>query len=248
MIIKRLNGLKWLEFELLSEYPVIHGCLTRHGGCSMNLFESLNFSTQSGDSSKNVRENMQRLGNTIKIPDFVMPSMRHQADIVSISHPSQDRPICDAISTRKPNIGLMISQADCQAAIFYDPVNHVLANSHCGWRGNVHNIYRSTIMHMQKTYNSKAKDLLVCISPSLGPDYSEFIHYQDELPKSFWKFQVKPNYFDLWSISEWQLTQEGIQPDHIQIAKIDTYSCGEDYFSYRRSNICGRQVTVCALI
>jgi len=248
MLLKQRNGLKWHEFELLAGYPLVHACFTVHGGISTGSFASLNFSRTVGDSPENVQENVQRVKETLNLPYLMIPKMEHKANIVLMNHPLSETPIGDALSTRTANLGLMMTQADCQAAIFYDPVRHAMVNAHCGWRGNVHNIYRAAIHHMQQTYHSNPKDILVCISPSLGPEHSEFIHFKNELPEPFWKFQVRPTFFDLWAISEWQLIQEGILPSHIQIAQIDTYKHTEDYFSFRRSNICGRQATVCALL
>jgi len=105
---------------------------------------------------------------------------------------------------------------------------------------------------MRAVYGSNPKDLLVCISPSLGPNHAEFVHYKTELPESLWEFKIGENYFDFWSISRRQLENEGILPHHIQIAEIDTYS-HEGCFSHRRSThqnemICGRQATMCSLI
>jgi YfiH family protein len=141
----------------------------------------------------------------------------------------------------------MISHADCQAAIFYDPIQKAIANVHSGWRGNIQNIYASTILKMQQMYGSKPQNLLVCISPSLGPQSAEFTNFQNELPEAFWKFRTPPHHFDFWQISQYQLEESGVLPSHIQIAEIDTLSNPQDYFSYRHSKICGRNATVCAL-
>lgn len=248
MITKQQNDISWLEFELLADCPITHACLKRHGGCSEGPLESLNLGNTVGDSPENVKHNMAKVLNTLNLPQCISPRLCHGDQIISIST-TQDiiRPVCDGLATQSLHCGLMISHADCQAAIFYDPIHHALANVHCGWRGNVQNIYYSTVLHMQQVYNSNPKNLLVCISPSLGPENSEFINYKQELPESFWDYQIKPNYFDLWSISEMQLKEAGILPSHIQIARIDTYACENDYFSYRRSKPTGRQATFCAL-
>ena len=142
----------------------------------------------------------------------------------------------------------MIKHADCQAAIFYDPVHKALANVHCGWRGNVKNIYRVAVQKMKFTFGTNPKDLLVGISPSLGPDHSEFIHYQTEWPEEFWRFQVRPNYLDLWAIARDQLEQCGLLPHHIEVAGICTFANPQDFFSHRRDKITGRHATVAMLL
>jgi copper oxidase (laccase) domain-containing protein len=96
---------------------------------------------------------------------------------------------------------------------------------------------------MKEIYLSDPKDLLVCISPSLGPESAEFIHYKTELPESFWQFRQKDNFFDFWNISKWQLTEAGILPHHIQMAEMDTYLLGDQFFSYRRDKTTARQAT-----
>jgi len=96
---------------------------------------------------------------------------------------------------------------------------------------------------MKNKYGSRVDNIHVCISPSLGPHDAEFLNYQNELPPSFWEYQIKPYYFDLWGISKDQLLQAGILEHHIQIAGISTLSNPEDYFSYRREKVSGRHGT-----
>lgn len=140
----------------------------------------------------------------------------------------------DALMTNQPGVGLLIKHADCQAAIFYDPVHRAIANVHSGWRGSVANIYARVVEAMAKAYNTRPEDLIVCIGPSLGPESGEFINYRTELPEPFWNFQVKPNYFDFWEISKWQLMNLGVREQRIEIAKIDTKKRDDICFSYRR--------------
>ena len=141
----------------------------------------------------------------------------------------------------------MMKHADCQAAIFYDPVHHALANVHSGWRGNVKNIYQTTILKMASVFGTKPQDLLVGISPSLGPQHAEFKNYKVEFPEHFWSFQVCPEYFDLWAIARHQLEEAGVLPYHIEIAGICTYANKEDCYSYRRDKVTGRHATLAML-
>lgn len=259
MIRIQRNGLQWLEFELLANFPeVTHAVLTRHGGYSQGIHSSLNLGTRVGDNPEHISANFQKVIDTLSLKHAYSGNQCHGDSIAHIDHTNLHTScrydtttnhalLCDGLATQTPDIGLFINQADCQAAIFYDPVRRALANVHCGWRGNVKNIYSRMIQHMQQDYQSDPKDIHVCISPSLGPDNSEFINYQTELPESFRQFQIKPTYFDLWSISEWQLKECGILPHHIQIARIDTYANDKDFFSYRRAKTEGRQATLCFL-
>lgn len=251
MIHKQYDDVQWMEFELLTDVPLIHGCFMRHGGLSKGALDSLNLGKNVGDKSEHVNANFKKLGQALNLTNLVTAKSCHGSEIIEIVSLQSEIPISDGLTTSLPNLGVVVTQADCQAAIFYDPINHAMANVHCGWRGNVQNIYANTVKIMKSLHGSHACDLLVCISPSLGPEYSEFINYGTELPKDFLPFKIKECHFDLWAISEWQLKQAGVLSHHLQIARIDTYA-KSDYFSHRRSthnNLkpCGRQATVCAL-
>jgi len=154
--------------------------------------------------------------------------------------------VCDALSTNAKNCPLGIKHADCQAAILYDPTRHAACCIHSGWRGSVQNIYRAAIEHMKNQYQSSPADLIFCVGPSLGPQSAEFIHYQTELPKTFWKYQCRPNYFDFWTITEEQVIECGILPHHIEIAKLDTVT--EGFYSYRRDGTSDRHITGAKLL
>ncbi len=136
----------------------------------------------------------------------------------------------DALCTKKG--GVQIRHADCQAALFYDPINQAIAAAHAGWRGNVQNIYAEVIRRMQEWFGSRPENLLVGISPSLGPKHAEFIHFREEFPQHFWDFECSPNHFNLWEIGRMQLREAGVLNDHIEIAEICTFE--GDFHSYRR--------------
>jgi hypothetical protein len=247
------NGLEWLEFDLLAEIPGLkHGVYLRSGGFSEGAFKSLNLSYDVGDNASFVNQNVAKLHSHFQ-DNNQQKALKwgHQCHGKQVAYiderSSAEIGFCDSLMTATPNLTLLIKHADCQAAIFYDPKNHAIANVHAGWRGNVINIYAETIAAMQRQFGSKPSDLLVCISPSLGPEEAEFINYKSEFPEEMWSFQVRPHFFDLWAYSEYQLQQAGILPHHIEIARICTKSNPHDYFSYRRDKVTGRNATCVGL-
>lgn len=235
--------LMFTTFSIFKGCPLTHASFLRHGGVSKNSFSSLNFGATQGDDPKDVAENRRVACATLNVPKLASLYQVHSDTIVEAS---DQKPKADALITNRPNIGLLILHADCQAAILYDPIHHALANVHCGWRGNVANIYRKTVERMHAQYGTNPADLLVAISPSLGPQAAEFKHYRDEFPDSLWQFQ-KENYFDLWALSRHQLEEAGVLSHHIEIAGVCTYSNPDDYFSYRRVKKSGRHGTIAML-
>lgn len=251
---QKYDQLEWLEFELLSDIPdVKHAVFLRYGGYSEGPFASLNLGFHVGDQAELVQTNLQLIQKQLRKQvhnwkNYVWGHGRHGKDISDVNASSpRDISDVDGLITSERGITLMMTHADCQIALFYDPKHHAIANIHSGWRGSIANIYADTIQKMQQTFGSNPADLLVCISPSLGPDEAEFIHYRSEIPEEFWHFQVRPTYFDFWAISEDQLQTAGILPHHIEIARLSTYANPHDFFSYRRDKITGRHATCITL-
>lgn len=247
MIEKEKEGIRFLEFELFSEFSNLkHAIFLREGGFSKKCYHSLNLSYLVGDEEAIVKENEKKVRLIMGCERLVRGNLCHGKRIVDISS-LDTKMLSDGIATKKGGFGLLSTHADCQTALFYDPIQKAIANIHAGYRGSVQNIYQETINFMKKTYGSNEKDLHVAISPSLGPMQAEFINYKKELPETFWEFETVPNHFDFWEISNRQLLNAGLLPHHIQIAKIDTFSNEKDYFSYRRDKITGRNASFIAL-
>ncbi len=248
MLFKEKESVHWLEFELLADIPYLkHAIFLKQGGISGGDKTSLNLSPYVGDNPACVDANLAKVTKILSFTHLKWAKQIHGKLLTILTDVQQAVPPSDALATTLSSVGLLIHHADCQAAIIYDPMHHALAMVHCGWRGSVQNIYASTINSMQTLFGSRAEDLLIGISPSLGPENAEFIHYRQELPESFWQFQVKPNTFDFWAISEQQLLEAHVLKHHIQLAKIDTYANPNDYFSNRYNPSCGRHGTIAML-
>ena len=223
-----MNKIRCHQFDLLKNYREIV-----HGTYSLHL-----------EPGPDLAANLEKTKEHASIKHIALAHQEHGSIVAEVKSSSDPIPSCDALMTNQQGIGLMIRHADCQAALFYDPIQKAIAAAHSGWKGSVLNIYSNVIAQMKNRYKSDPKDLLVCVSPSLGPKSAEFIHYQKELPRPFWDFQVQTNHFDFWAISRWQLEEEGILPHHIEIAEIDTFKDSNDYFSYRRDGTSRRNGTI----
>ncbi len=244
MIRKKKNNIEWLEFEKLSRIPgLVHGVFLRSGGLSLGPYSSLNAGGGTGDEPSIVNKNRELIQQTLGVPLLIDGKQVHKDTIIHVNGDIGCTE-CDGLITHKKGLGLFIKHADCQAAIFYDTKNKTIANVHCGWRGNVQNIYGKTVTEMQ----ANPSDLIVCISPSLGPEFSEFKNYKEELPEHFWPYQFKPLYFNLWEISKKQLLDAGVPESNIEIASLCTYTHPHDFFSYRRDKPTGRNATLVALL
>lgn len=244
------SKLEWLEYDLLSEYPhVRHAVFSRHGGVDHGGSLGLDLGgDQSRGKVEHVEANRELVRGILGVEHLVFANQNHGAIVHRVTAKNfQKMPLCDALFTTERNIGIGVTYADCQGAIFYDPVHEAIAVAHSGWRGSAQNLYARVVDTMRREIGTQAHNLIVCISPSLGPDHSEFKNYRQELPSSFWTFQTKPNYFNFWAISKWQLLATGVLERNIEMTEVCTACCQEDYFSYRRSKDTARNGTVVAL-
>ena len=247
MVMRRSKeGVDWLEFSILAGLK--HGSMLRNGGVCQGECDSLNFAFDR-DVEANVYENFSRTQKVLELDTIRYVSQQmHGVTIVEVNRSSPIvLPPCDALVTADVDVPLLIRHADCQAAIFYDPGKRVLALAHAGWRGSVQNIYGEVIKTLQIRYGCQPSDLLVGISPSLGPQSAEFINYRTELPETFWKYQTIPSYFDFWAISQAHLMECGVRPEHIELARMCTYINTKDCFSARRNREAGRHGTVACM-
>jgi YfiH family protein len=235
-----------LIFPGFSSPSLFHGSFTRQGGVSPAPYDSLNVAYGLDDDEANVQENRDRIKTSLSIPKLVSCRQVHGDRVaVIVEKPATDLAVDghDALITAMTGIGLMIQHADCQAILLHDPVKRVVGIIHAGWRGSVANIARKTVAAMQKSYGCDPADLRAAISPSLGPCCAEFRNYQLELPAEFYRYQVRPYYFDFWAISRDQLHRAGIRTGNIAVANQCTV-CNSDYFSFRRDRVTGRCATV----
>src|SRR5437016_7018194 len=199
MLRKERDGLTVLEFEKLQDFPHLrHAVFTKQGGISSGSHQSLNLGFKASDTVENVLENRAKMARALT--SALTKDAHDKISIVSLDQVHKDHvgfienslqedvelQATDAVMTNQKKTALMIKHADCQAAIFYDPQNEAYAAVHAGWRGSCLNIYKKTVEEMIKKYHSKPEDLIVCISPSLGPENAEFKNYKTELPEEFW--------------------------------------------------------------
>ncbi|OGN54239.1 MAG: hypothetical protein A3G30_05450 [Chlamydiae bacterium RIFCSPLOWO2_12_FULL_49_12] len=242
------RGVSWLEFPLFSSYPhLVQGVFLRHKGVSKGAFASLNVGAGIGDNEEHVKENLEIIRALLGIERLVQGNQVHGTQIVQVEKNSPSLvDECDGLITEKRGLGLLIKHADCQAALFFDPKKEIIGAAHAGWRGNVKQIYTKMVSSFA-AMGSRPEDLLVAISPSLGPDHAEFKEYRKMLPKSFWPFQVAEGRFDLWAVAKKELLEAGVLEKNLQIASLCSFCHPKDFFSYRRNPLTGRNGTVIAL-
>ena len=245
-------GLSFYHSPVLAAFPeLVHGFFTRRGGVSLAPYDSLNLSWSVGDRREAVLANRRRVQEALGLSWLASANQVHgRGEAVITENPAEpngEMATADILCTDRPGVGLLIKQADCQAVMLYDPGRRVVANVHCGWRGQAQNVLGAAVARLAAGYGCRPADLHAAISPSLGPCCAEVRNVRREFPPELWRYEVRPHYFDLWQLSRDQLQAAGLKPENIEVAGLCTRCRSAEFFSYRRDKITGRQGTVIAL-
>ena len=209
-----------IQFSIFKPYhQLIHSITTKSYG-SFN------------DEEKNFENNLNKLSSNFNISRPVFADQIHGDKIDIINSISDQKPQCDALITQVKNLPLMIKIADCQAILLYDPKTESIAAIHSGWRSSAQNIIGKTIQKMKNKFNINPADILMGISPSLGPCCAEFSDPQNELP-DFCMPYIKNNYVDFWTLSIAQCKVAGVPEKQIEIINECTKCNSDQYFSHR---------------
>jgi polyphenol oxidase len=244
------NGIVTLRFRGLSGFPELyHGIFGRKGGVSRPPYESLNVGHGIGDDAETVRKNRDLISRALGGNPLFFPRQVHGADVFVLAGEKGDvppvrPPSADALVTDRKGLLIAVQTADCQPVFLYDPRLRIAAVVHCGWRGSVQNVLGRTVLEMKERFGCRPESLRGAIGPSLGPCCAEFVNFEQEFPRRFWKYRLAGDRFDLWSLSLGQLKEAGIPAEGIEIGGICTRCRTDIFFSYRGEKVTGRFAAV----
>lgn len=143
----------------------------------------------------------------------------------------------DGLLTKKKDVFLFGTFADCLPIFFFDPERKVVGIAHVGWRGVVLNICKKMLLAMYNTFQCNPQDILTIIGPSIGECCFEV---QGDILSEFENsknYIIKRNnriFINLQQVCFEQMRECRITKQNIYISNICT-SCNNDiYSSYRK--------------
>lgn len=265
VIYNEKDGVGFLTFKPYVHMPFItHGFSTRVGGVSKGHFSSMNLSFSRGDDTESVAENYRRMARAldINVEDMTGTKQTHTTVVIEADSRLRGNGITrpqiledvDGFVTSEKNICLVTSYADCVPLFFVDVKKHVIGLSHSGWRGTAGNICKNTVEQMQKLYNSRPKDLVTFIGPSIcGECYEVSRELLEPFGRNFNEkemdmiFLYKGNDKYLLNLS-WanvlNMKKAGIPSENIYVTDVCTCCNSDILFSHRashglRGGLCG---------
>ena len=229
------GNLEYLQFKILNSYNVKNCITLRHGGVSVGEHESLNFRVLGTDNVENVKENLRRIKADMNFSDIHKATQAHTDNVVIIDSKNKDKykfeNFCseeiDGYITKEKDIATLITTADCNPIIIFDTKNMVVANVHAGWKGVINRIYIKAIEVMQKKFDSKVEDIIVCIGPSIR--HCCFTSKEESFKEKF------TNVFD-YSKDYMYYEKDNTENDNYDEYLDEYYLTDENYTDYDKDN------------
>ncbi len=213
----------------------------RTGGVSHGAFASLNLGTHVGDALSDVQRNREIL--TVEVGPTQYMNQVHGNRIALIEQVTEEVPTADALVTGIPGISLAVMVADCIPLLLKSTES--VAAVHVGRRGLVNDITRKTLELMR---DMGALKITAIIGPAIcGVCYEVSEEIFSEVvslhPSAASRTKAGSFALDLPAALRSVLSDEGIEI-------VDEFDCtveNNDYFSFRRDGVTGRQVGVISL-
>ena len=237
----------FLADELLGLRGIAHGFFTRKGGVSQGIYASLNCGPGSGDAAAAVRENRARVVAHLGAGDLVSAHQVHGTTALAVERPwpGGGRPQADALVTATRGLALGVLTADCAPVLLAEPEAGVVAAVHAGWRGTLAGIVEAAIDAMEGL-GARRRRICAAVGPCIGlavyqvgPEFAAEFHRRDATGAPFFAQdgpEARPR-FDLSGYALHRLRQAGIAEAGAVAAC--NYTLADDFFSYRRSRVCG---------
>lgn len=260
--LRRVAGLEVLGWPAFEGLPVEAFVTARGGGVSAGAYESLNVSFSVGDDPGAVLENRRRVAAAIgtDLGDFVFSRQVHGAGVRVVTADDRgagafavDRsvPEGDALVTADPSVVLAILAADCVPIVLFDPVAHVLACVHSGWRGTVARVSEAAVAAM-RTLGASPENVVAGIGPAIGAErYQVGAEVVSAVEGEFGDGTViRPDgtgrwLLDLAAANRMVLREAGLAAGNVHVTP---YATGDGkFFSDRAVRPCGRLVLAARL-
>lgn len=176
VIHKKKNGIEYLQFRKLLEYPELVHCYT---------LKANDFDIAGNDTYKEKRDilyaNFEKLAKALDIEKntIIRPYQTHTNVVGTIKenwYDTHERKISifpkeltnvDGLITNQKDITFSLGFADCTPIYLYDPVKKVIGDIHSGWKGTLGRIGKVAVEKMIGEYNCNPKDIICCIGPCI---------------------------------------------------------------------------------
>jgi YfiH family protein len=194
-----------------------------------------------------VRENRARVAAHLGAGDLVSAHQVHGTTALAVERPwpGGSRPQADALVTATRGLALGVLTADCAPVLLAEPEAGVVAAVHAGWRGTLAGIIEAAVDAMEGL-GARRRRICAAVGPCIGlavyqvgPEFAAEFHRRDAASAPFFAQdgpEARPR-FDLSGYALHRLRKAGVAEAGAVAAC--NYTLADDFFSYRRSRVCG---------
>ena len=240
----------WLVPDWPAPASVVAIATTRTGGVSRGPYASMNLGAHVGDDARSVQENRRALREELDLPDEpCWLTQVHGTTVVDAASTGAETPEADAAVSRAAGIACAVLTADCLPVLFAARDGSAVGAAHAGWRGLAAGVLENTVTALETSPDA----LLAWLGPAIsqeafevGPEVRDAFTAADQsaaecfAPNARGRLQA-----DLYGLARQRLRALGVTA--VYGGGWCTYDDDKRFFSYRRSQACGRMATVVAL-
>ena len=242
------GGITWLEPDIFGG-GVRAAFMTRLGGVSRGIFESLNLGLRLGDERGRVLENYRRAGNALDldIERLVAFKQVHSDTVVRADGRLAgcafltDIMEADGVMTCEPGLPLAVYSADCAPILLFDPDTRCAAAVHAGWRGTAAGIAAKAVDSMMDAFGAVPGRILAAIGPRIcgccfetGPEVAaEMASALGDEAERHIRSAGGKLFIDLGALNALWLARSGVKESNIAVSELCTAERVDLFWSHR---------------
>jgi len=217
---------------------------TRVGGFSSAPYQGLNLGAHVGDDPSIVEKNRDWLAQQANMPSApIWLNQTHSTVVARVSAPTTQVLDADGVFTSASNVVCSAMTADCLPVLLTNTQGTQVAAVHAGWRGLANGIVESALELF-------SGEVMAWLGPAIGPQAFEvgedvlqaFVDFDSQAHQAFTPRDVEGKWLaDMSKLATQRLNKLGIT--QVFDSGLCTFQDKEDFYSYRRDGVTGRQAT-----
>ena len=217
---------------------------TRVGGFSTAPYQGLNLGAHVGDDLSIVEKNRDWLAQEAKMPSApIWLNQTHSTVVAQVSEPTTQVLDADGVFTSSSQVVCSAMTADCLPVLLTNTQGTQVAAVHAGWRGLANGIVENALELF-------SGEVMAWLGPAIGPQAFEvgedvlqaFVDFDSQAHQAFTPRDVEGKWLaDMSKLATQRLNKLGIA--QVFDSGLCTFQHKEDFYSYRRDGVTGRQAT-----
>ncbi len=217
---------------------------TRVGGFSTGSYQGLNLGVHVGDDRSVVEKNRNWLTQQANMPGApIWLNQTHSTVVAEVSEPTTQVLDADGVFTSATNLVCSAMTADCLPVVLTNTQGTQVAAVHAGWRGLANGIVENALAMF-------SGEVMAWLGPAIGPEAFEvgedvlqaFMDFDPRAEQAFVPCDIKGKWLaDMSKLATQRLNKVGVT--QVFDSGLCTYQNQQDFYSYRRDGVTGRQAT-----